>query len=417
MNERIWEAGEFDSLPPSVKTILFEDNNGSLDVESPQQEYASILDELPRAIRWEKGVTFFRFEDALKVTHDLKVTSNNPDGGTPINMGAREALIPLHVDGAVHNSYRRVLNPEFAPRKLRYLEDQLREFANSLIDTFIERGASDFYADFAVPFPCITFLRLLGLPVEDLDLLLTFKDGILHTGGKDRAEIYERQVPVADALRDYLAGHLDRRVAEGGGGEDVISLLLNTKSLSREEILNICHMLTVAGLDTVTGALTTSISWLSRHPDVRDELIEDPSKWPAAIEELMRLESPSLYSSPRWAAEDAEIAGVPVKEGDAVSVCWATANLDPEQFTDPLELDLDRPANRHIALGAGWHRCLGSHLARLELLIAMEEFHRRIPIYTIDPNETPVYSHAGVRQVTYLPILFDAAPALTTVGD
>lgn len=408
MSECPWKSMEFAELPPPVRTILFEENNGALDVESPQPKYEDILRDMPRAVRWENGVTFFRFEDALKVAHDLKVTSTNPNGGKPLSMGAREPLIPLHIDGSAHTEYRRVLNPEFAPRKLRYLEDQIRRFANQLIDNFADRGSANFYSDFAVPFPCVTFLRLLGLPVEDLDLLLSFKDGILHNGGKNRAEIYERQVPVADALRSYLEKHLDERMEDGSNGQDLISLLLRTESLSRDEILNICHMLTIAGLDTVTGALTCMVSWLSRHPDARQQLIDDPSKWPTAIEELLRFESPSLYSSPRWAAEDNVIAGVPVKAGDYVSVCWATANLDPDQFKNPLEVDFTRPANRHIALGSGWHRCLGSHLARLELRIAMEELHRRIPHYTIDPNKTPVYDHVGVRQVSYLPILFEA---------
>jgi cytochrome P450 len=406
MNECPWKSMEFAELEPAVRTILFEENNGSLDVETPQPLYAEILENMPRAVRWENGITFFRFADAVTLTHDLAVTSARPHGGKPLNMGAREALIPLHVDGEEQIRYRRILNPEFAPRKLQYLEDQIRGLANELIDSFIGAGKTDFYEDFAVPFPCVTFLRLMGLPVDDLDLLLSFKDGILHSGGKDRAEIYERQLPVADRLRDYLEKHLDKRIEDGYTGEDVISLLLRTESLSHAEILNICHMLTVAGLDTVTGALTCSVSWLARHPAERQRLIEHPEMWQAALEELLRLESPSLYSSPRWATTDAEIAGIPIRAGDLVSVCWATANLDPEQFDHPLDADFERKANRHIAFGSGWHRCLGSHLARLELRIAMEELHRRIPDYRIPPEREPTYDHAGVRVVTYLPLEF-----------
>jgi cytochrome P450 len=101
------------------------------------------------------------------------------------------------------------------------------------------------------------------------------------------------------------------------------------------------------------------------------------------------------------------VAGVPVRKGDKIDVCWTTANLDPGQFPGPLTVDLDRPNNRHIAFASGIHRCLGSHLARLELRTAIGALHQRLSRYSIAPGETPVYNHEGVRAATYLPLVFE----------
>ena len=168
------------------------------------------------------------------------------------------------------------------------------------------------------------------------------------------------------------------------------------------------HLFTIAGLDTVTASLTCIVGWFARHPEGLARVVEHPDVLPAAIEELMRYENPVLTSGGRMATADTEVNGVPVKAGDFVTQCWTTANLDPEVFPDPLTVDFDRSGNRHIAFASGWHRCLGSHLARLELRTAVDQLHRRIPSYTITPGESPQYHHAGVRAATYLPLSFPA---------
>ena len=158
--------------------------------------------------------------------------------------------------------------------------------------------------------------------------------------------------------------------------------------LTRDEIMNIAHLFVIAGLDTVTASLTCIVGWLARHPDVQQRVMDDPSLLPATIEELMRFENPVMTSGARIATEDTEVNGVPVHAGDRVTLCWATANLDPEAFADPLDVDIQRQGNRHIAFAAGRHRCLGSHLARLEL----PRRHRRA-----SPPGVAVLDHRGRR--------------------
>jgi cytochrome P450 len=128
-----------------------------------------------------------------------------------------------------------------------------------------------------------------------------------------------------------------------------------------------------AGLDTVALSLSCLLAWLAKHPDARRSLVAEPELISAAIEELMRVEAP-VQGTHRYATADFELAGVPVYQGDRIHVMWAGANLDGSAFENPLEVDFWRPSNRHIAFASGFHRCLGSHLARQELRCALEEF-------------------------------------------
>ena len=177
-------------------------------------------------------------------------------------------------------------------------------------------------------------------------------------------------------------------------------------SISDDDVVNIMHMFTIAGLDTVTSSLSCSLAWFATHAEERRRVVEHPELLGDAIEELMRFESPARSSGARWAIEDTEINGVPVKAGDLVYLCWASANLDNSAFQDALTADLDREENRHIAFAAGIHRCLGSHLARNELRVAVDQLHHRIPDYWIADDDQITYELAGVRQATRLPITF-----------
>jgi cytochrome P450 len=170
--------------------------------------------------------------------------------------------------------------------------------------------------------------------------------------------------------------------------------------------VNIMHMFTIAGLDTVTSSLSCIVAWLATHPEIRSRVVADPDRLAGAIEEIMRFESPVPSSGARTALRDTEVNGVPIKQGEMVYLCWASANLDPASFDHPLDADLDRTENRHIAFAAGIHRCLGSHLARAELRASVDQLHRRIPDYWISEGEEIQYEFAGVRQARYLPLSF-----------
>jgi cytochrome P450 len=174
--------------------------------------------------------------------------------------------------------------------------------------------------------------------------------------------------------------------------------------LTREDILDICYLFLLAGLDTVTASVGCMVSYLAQHPEQRQRLVDDPSQIPGAVEELLRWETP-VPGVPRVVTKDVELSGERLESGERVTVLIGSANIDERGFPEPADIDFERPANRHLAFGGGVHRCLGSHLARLELRVALEQLHERIPDYSIKPGEEPKYS-MGIRAVEYLPLVF-----------
>jgi cytochrome P450 len=211
-------------------------------------------------------------------------------------------------------------------------------------------------------------------------------------------------------MRARLREILDERRAHPSKADDLINTFLTWEvdghSLSDDDIVNIMHLMVIAGLDTVTSSISCIIGWLAQHPEARHRVMADTSLVGPMVEEVMRYESPVPSGGGRWATEDIEVNGIPVKKGDMLYLCWAAGNLDPDVFADPMTVDIEREENRHIVFAAGRHRCLGSHLARVELRSAIDQFHQRVSDYEIAPGEDPRYVFEGVRHASYLPLVF-----------
>jgi cytochrome P450 len=250
----------------------------------------------------------------------------------------------------------------------------------------------------------------MGLPWEELDTLLRFKDGILRPGGADvePSKREEIQAATGQEIYAYFEAVLDERTKDPR--EDILTLFLNAEidgeRLTREEILDICFLFLIAGLDTVTATLDCMYGFFVEHPEHREQIVSDPSLIPAAVEELLRWETP-VMTVVRVAMEDTEIGGCPVREGDHVMAMLSSANLDEAEFDDGDVVRFDREANRHIAFGVGVHRCLGSHLARTELRVALREWHRRIPEYALVEGTELEFTPA-IRSVEHFPMVFPA---------
>jgi cytochrome P450 len=251
----------------------------------------------------------------------------------------------------------------------------------------------------------------MGIPHTELLYFLDFKDGILRRGFDVSLTPEQRADAVSSAsgrCYAFFDAELRKRRA-GDPGDDLIGSLMTAEMdghrLTDENIQDICYLLMIAGLDTITASLGCILSWLARHPDERRWVLDDPSRWPLAVEELMRYESP-VPGGTRFATKDVEVNGRTYPAGTQFAVSWSAANLDPDVFDDPLTVRLDRQPNPHIDFASGWHRCLGSHLARMELRVTMEEFHRRIPDYAIKPGAEVPYLPLGVRQPLSLPVVW-----------
>jgi cytochrome P450 len=329
-------------------------------------------------------------------------------------LGNVRPLIPIETDPPEQRKFRKILDPLFAPRRLAYLEEPVTRLVNELIDGFADATQIDFVQQFSVPLPSHVFLTLLGLPVEDLATFLQMKDGIIrpfHVLGKpmDDPAVRDYQSRTASGIYDYFDGVLDQR--EVRGEDDLLSRLLDAEvegeRLTREDVLDICFLFLIAGLDTVSASLDCFFAYLAEHPEQRAQVVHDPSRIPQVVEELLRWETPVMLVS-RVATRDTGLAGCPVRAGDSVYTFLGSANADEAVFPDPAVVRWDRDQNPHIAFGRGVHRCLGSNLARLELRIAMREWHARIPDYRIVPG-TELQFTPGVRSVDSFPMLLGSS--------
>jgi cytochrome P450 len=376
---------------------------------NPQPVFKALRDGSP-VLALEGSLVLSRkadIDEALR--HPEMFTSNM----SAVDLKNVRPLIPLQIDPPEHKKYRKLLDPIFAPRLMTAMEDEVAVLVNDLIDRFIDRGEVDFAAEFSVPYPSQVFLTLLGLPLEELDRFLAMKDGIIrpdHVTGSPygSAEADAHQQKVADSIYAYFNQVLDER--EAAPRADLVSRFLHAEvdghKLTREDILDICFLFLIAGLDTVTATLDCMFGFLSQHPEHRQQLADDPSLIPSAIEELLRWETP-VQMVARASLEDTTFADCPVHKGDSIVLMLGSANTDEAEVEDADQVRFDREVNRHIAFGGGIHRCLGSHLARMELRVALREWHRRIPEYSIEPGHTLVYT-PSIRSIDHFPMRFTA---------
>ena len=388
----------------------------------PQPVYARIRQKCPvgRAALTGSPV-ISRYTDVVWALRHPEIFSSQMD--LQLALGTERPMIPQQIDPPAQTRYRRLLDPHFSKRKMDELMPAIRREANRLIDRFESRGACEFDEDFAIPLPCSAFLSLLGLPLSDLEFFRGLKDGIIRPQalrpdefkGLSPADSMERGKAIrkesGHQIYEYFEKVIDERTANPK--HDLMTSLVHAEiegeKLARTEILDICFLLLLAGLDTVTATLGCNIAYLASNPEQRRRLVGDPALIPGTVEELLRWETP-VTAVPRVCRQDVEVGGVPIRKGEMVTLLLGAANTDDEHFRRAQEVDFDRERNIHLAFGAGPHRCLGSHLARMELLVAMEEWHRRIPDYRIAPGETPRFS-PGIREVMYLPLVWEPGRA------
>jgi len=378
---------------------------------NPQPMFKMLRDAMPvMAMDDGRGVVLSRKAEIDEAFRHPEIFSSNMDA---VDLKNHRPMIPLQIDPPDHKKFRKILDPIFAPRQMALLEESFSVLVNDLIDRFIDRGEVDFAKEFSIPFPSQVFLTLLGLPLDELPRFLKMKDGIIRpdrvTGepyGSQKMQAYQKEI--ADSVYDYFNMVLDEREVERQ--DDLLSRFLDAEvdgvKLSREDILDISFLFLIAGLDTVTSTLDCMFSYLAQHPDQRRQMVDDPSLIPAVIEELLRWETPVMGVA-RVAVADTELDGCPIRAGDQVMVMLGSANTDEAEFGDADTVRWDRDVNRHLAFGGGIHRCLGSHLARQELRIALREWHRRIPDYEVLEGHTLVYTPA-IRSIDHFPMTFPA---------
>lgn len=312
--------------------------------------------------------------------------------------------LPINIDPPAHTKFRAPLNTTFSPKAVLALKDDIRALAVELIEAIRGRGECDFMSEVAEPMPVQVFLKMFGLPLDRQAQYRAIVKDHLGSPQGDAQDMMTRLRRICDVMHDTL---IERR---DNPQNDVISLLWKTEIDGRpttlDDMENYCVLLFIAGLDTVMNGIGHGVRHLASNPGLQAELRANPKLIVEAAEELLRRYTFTV--PPRMVAKDLEFEGATMKKGERAFLFLPAADLDPREFANPELFDLKRESKVHIAFGTGPHRCLGSHLARVELQVLYEELLARLPEFRLDPAH-PVRFHGGhVVGPETLHLLWDA---------
>jgi cytochrome P450 len=327
-------------------------------------------------------------------------------GVDAVQIGQVRPLIPLQIDPPQHKYFRRLLDPIFGRDTIARIEPETRRLVKQLIDGVKDKGETNFHETIAEPLPSTVFLQLMGLPVDRAKEFIALKDGIVRPPARDNTE----RVAMVNETGEKIYAVLKEAIAERDKDrkDDLISMLLDAEvdgeQLTHDQVEDILYLMFLAGLDTVTASLDCMISYLAQNPDQRKRLVEDPSLITHAIEEMLRWETP-VTGVIRITSQDTELGGCPIKAHTQVSVILGSSNTDEKQWERADEVDFDRDTKGHLAFGGGNHRCLGAHLARMELRVALEEWLAAVPDFALKDGIALRYSQ-GLRSIDNLEIVW-----------
>ena len=350
--------------------------------------------------RWGGSWLPTRYEDVVAIAHEHETfTSQNvivvppppqqfegPYGGV--------TAPPISSDPPDHLWQRRLILPTFSPQAVARYEQGTRDLCNTLIDAFIATGRADAAGDYAQQIPVRVIAAMLGVPLEMADEFTSWVRGVLEVGLTNPKVRYENRLKIMT----FFHGQVQDRKANPRE-DDLITELVNAEVdghiVPEEYVIGVCNLMLVAGIDTTWSSIGSSLWHLAQHPEHRVQLRDNPDVWPQAIEELLRAYSPVTMA--RIVGHDTEFQGCPMKTGDRVLMNFPGANRDPSVFENPDEVILDREHNRHVAFGAGIHRCAGSNLARLEMRVALQTWLARIPEFSLEDPDDVTWAGGQVR--------------------
>ncbi|GAA4155891.1 cytochrome P450 [Actinomadura keratinilytica] len=345
-----------------------------------------------------------RYEDVAAIAYDTErftsrtvIVSNfrPPRDLEPVGVSP-----PISSDPPFHHQARRLLLPAFTKSAVRRLEPQTRAFCHELIDRFKGRDVVDAAQDYAQHIPMRVIADMLGFPPEDGPRFREFVESVLEGVNLPTDERIERVDRLFDYLLQQIHDHIDHP------RDDLTSHLINAelggRKLDASEVSGMMALLLIAGIDTTWSAIGASLWHLARTPADRERLVAEPDLLPTAMEEFLRAYAPVTMA--RLVKQDMHWRGVDMKADDWVLLSFPAANRDPAQFERADEVVIDRKVNRHAAFGLGVHRCVGSHLARMELRVALEVWLERVPKFTLADPSAVTWAAGQVRGPRTLPV-------------
>jgi len=339
-----------------------------------------------------------RAEDLRKIYLDTDTFSSKDF--SPFSKLAGDTWIntPVEIDPPEHAKYRAFINPLFTPKAMAKLDEKIRSYAAEYVESVREKGSCEFMEDFAFEFPIKVFLELMDFPLSNTKQFLEWEYGLLHE--MDMWKIAEATRNVVGFLREQIE---DRRK---NPRDDIISYALGVeidgRKLTEDELVGFSFNLFIGGLDTVSTNMGHQFLHLARNPQDQKLLKENPKLIPNAIDEMMR--AYAAVTTFRTCTKETEFGGVKMMPGDKVMMSTTLAGRDPEEFPNPEQVSFDRKP-RLLSWGFGPHMCVGMHLAKREMRIAIEEFVNRIPEFSVKPDHQVEY-HLGMIQPVTLPLVW-----------
>jgi cytochrome P450 len=349
-----------------------------------------------------------RHDDVAAIAYDTEHFTSRSVVVSEVRPGADDPPAPIGLappitsDPPFHSMARRLLLPAFSAKRVAQLEPFTRELCEELLDAVAGKTEFDAAADYAQHIPLRVIVRMLGFPQEDADIFRRFIRMVLEDVD---ATAEERE---AQQEEGELDAYMDARIAEhiAEPRDDLTSFLLDAEldgnKLDPDHVRGTMVLLMIAGIDTTWSAIGASLWHIAQHPKDRERLAGEPALLETAVEELLRAYAPVTMA--RLVAEDFEFQGCPMKEGDWLLLPFPAANRDPAAFPDADKVRLDRAENRHAAFGLGVHRCLGSHLARMELRVALEEWMKHYPDFELADPAGVTWSAGQVRGPRSVPV-------------
>jgi cytochrome P450 len=357
-----------------------------------------------------QGYWVFTRHDAVR---DIYKTPDlfSSESITPWQPNPIYRFVPTQIDAPDHIKYRRIVNPWFSPRAMEAAGPSMRALCRQLVEATAPTGGCDFVTGFALRFPTEAFLGVAGVDPADADLFVRWVEDFFAGFSGDPAGL-EPMAKALDGIREYWVAALAERRDDAAPREgDLASHLLRStfdgRPLTDAEMLDMLTVLVLAGLDTTRATLGYLFRHLATHPEHRRRLIAEPQLIPSAVEEALRF-YPIIFGDGRKVTRDAEFHGVQLKQGDMVYALVSGANRDPRAYEQADEFVIDRKRNLHMAFANGPHRCLGAHLARRELQLAVEEWLRVIPDFHIAGEEELTERGGGAMMtLTNLPLAWE----------
>jgi hypothetical protein len=396
--------------PPVVDWATDFDHTDSEWVDDPYPIWDELRDSCPVAHSDRYGGTWLpvRHDDIAAVAYDTEHFTSRSVVVSEVRPGPDDPPAPMGLappitsDPPFHALARRLLLPAFSPKAIANLEPLTRDLCRELLDATAGKTPLDAAVDYARHIPLRVIIGMLGFPQEDAEIFRRFIRMVLED--VDQSEEERQEVIVGGEIDEYIDARIAEHQAEPR--DDLTTFLLEAEldgnKLEPEHVRGTMILLMIAGIDTTWSAIGASIWHLAQHSDDLRRLATEPDLMPSAVEELLRAYAPVTMA--RLVAEDFELRGCPMKEGDWLLLPFPSANRDPEVFPDAAEVILDRAENRHAAFGLGIHRCLGSNLARMELRVALEEWLARYPEFELVDPALVTWSAGQVRGPRTLPV-------------